>query len=256
MTKKESIKFNRLVASAPSGSVFTNNWLERHGISSKLAWWYVRSGLLERVGIKLYKRSGDITTWVGIASALQTQMSLPLHVGGLTALRLLDQSSEKMLRVMLFADLETRVPSWLCDKRWCCVFEMYRTSLFGNHNSMLGMTELDREGMSLRVSCYERAVMETLYLSPKYQTLFGVSLEMEEIRKLRPEMVQLLLENCNSIKVKRFFLYFAERFWPTLVPQLEIKKINLGQGKRAIGRGGMYRYHPKYMLSLPEKIDE
>jgi hypothetical protein len=69
-------------------------------------------------------------------------------------------------------------------------------------------------------------------------------------------MVQSLLENCNSIKVKRFFLYFAERFWPALVPKLDLKKINLGNGKRVIGRGGRYRYHPKYMLSLPEKIDE
>ncbi len=91
---------------------------EQQGISAKLAWWYVSAGLLKRVGTKGYKKAGDTVSWVGIVTALQSQMCLPLHVGGITALRLLKQTQEGDTReIMLFADLQTRVPSWLSKKR-------------------------------------------------------------------------------------------------------------------------------------------
>lgn len=194
-------------------------------------------------------------------SALQHQMRLPVHVGGITALQLLGQSdfdptTDVIRNVMLFADLETRMPSWLCSAEIYVDFEVYRTSLFGSHSGSLGVIEHEVKKNQIRLSCSERAAMEALYLAPKHQTLFSISILMEGLGKLRPAIVQSLLENCNSIKVKRFFLYFAERFWRSLVPKLDLTKINLGHGKRVIGRGGEYRYHPKYMLSLPEKIDE
>jgi hypothetical protein len=255
MTRKETRKLNSVIASVPSGIVLTNAWLEQQGISPKLAWWYVRSGLLERLSAKAYKKAGDKITWIGAVSALQNQMHLPLHVGGITALRL-SKTHKNIKEIMLFADLETRMPSWLSSAKWNVDFEIYKTSLFKNHDRLLGVIEQKLEGINIRFSCPERAAMEVLYLTPKYETLYDVMLIMEKLGQFRVAMVQSLLENCNSIKVKRFFLYFAERFWPALVPKLDLKKINLGHGKRVIGRGGRYRYHPKYMLSLPEKIDE
>lgn len=261
MTENKNKELNHCIKSVPSGSVLTNAWLEQQGVSAKLAWWYVRSGLLERVGTKAYKKTGDDLTWVGAVAALQNQMCLPLHVGGITALQLsgridFDPMRNIINKVMLFADLETRVPSWLCSNKWTVDFEIYRTSLFKSHDGMLGSVNQKIEGINIQISCPERAAMEVLYLAPKYETLYDVAVLMEELGQLRPTVVQSLLENCTSIKVKRFFLYFAERFWQTLVSKLDLEKINLGHGKRMIGRGGRYRYHPKFMLSLPEKIDE
>lgn len=259
MAKNENLM--HIIDSAPVGFVFTNMWLEQQGISAKLAWWYVRSGLLERVGAKAYKKAGDRITWAGAVSALQHQMCLPVHVGGMTALQLLgradfDPMTDVIRKVMIFADLETRMPSWLCSDERYVDFEVYRTSLFDNHDRSLGIIEHEIKEIQIQISCPERAAMEALYMAPKHQTLYDVSVLMEELGKLRPAIVQSLLESCNSIKVKRFFLYFAERFWRTLVKKFDFAKINLGSGKRVIGRGGKYRYHPKYMLSLPEKIDE
>lgn len=98
--------------------------------------------------------------------------------------------------------------------------------------------------------------MEVFYLSSKHITLYDATELMEDLRQFRPPIVQSLLKNCNSIKVKRFFLYFVERFWSKWLPKLDLKKINLGQGKRVIGRGERYKYNAKHRLSLPEKIDE
>lgn len=258
MVRNENKKLMHVIESAPAGSIFTNVWLEQHGISAKLAWWYVHSGLLERVGSKVYKKAGDDITWMSAVAAIQNQMNLPVHVGGTTALKLLRQikvsSIFNIRNITLFADLGTRMPSWLIDNKWHINFKIHRTSLFSD--GMLGMVEKKIEGINIHFSCPERAAMEVLFLAPKYITLFDVTELMERLKPFQLEIVQLLLENCNSIKVKRFFLYFINRFRRGLVSKLDLKKINLGDGKRVIGRGGKYRYHPKYKLSLPEKIDE
>ncbi len=247
-----------IIESAPPGFVFTNVWLKQHGVSAKLAWWYVRSGWLERVGTKAYKRVGENISWVGAVAAMQNQMNLTVHVGGITALQLLGRvkvsSVLSIRRITLFADLRTRLPSWLNNNKWHVNFEIHRTSLFSN--GMLGMVEKKIEGINIHSSCPERAAMEMLFLAPKCHALFDVAEVMEKLKPLQPDTAQLLLENCNSIKVKRFFLYFANRFRRGLISKLDLTKINLGSGKRVIGNGGKYRYHPKYKLSLPEKIDE
>jgi hypothetical protein len=254
MTKNTQLSHH--ILSAPPGVIFTTSWLEQHGISSKLAWWYVRTGLLERLWARAYKKMGDPITWVGAIEALQNQMNLPLHIGGITSLQLLGRADTGrcISKIMLFADLETGTPSWLDCYEWRVNFEIFRTSLFNDKS--LGVIECNIEGLKIKISCPERAAMEMLYLAPKYETLFHVTEIMEEIGKLEPEMIQALLENCNSIKIKRFFLYFIDRFFPKLLSKLDLKKINLGNGKRMIGCGGRYRYHPKFMLSLPVKIHE
>lgn len=58
------------MVTAPSGVVLTSAWLEAQGISSKLTWWYVHSGLLEKLGTNAYKKIGDHITWSGAISAL------------------------------------------------------------------------------------------------------------------------------------------------------------------------------------------
>ena len=67
--------------------------------------------------MKAYKRAGDTVTWVGAVAALQSQMHLPVHVGGKTALQLLGRSHflsmQGIKQVSLFASPQTRIPSWL-----------------------------------------------------------------------------------------------------------------------------------------------
>ena len=104
------------------------------------------------------------------------------------------------------------------------------------------------------LSCPERAAMEMLYLIPKQQLFGEAVLLMENLGQLRPAMVQALLEKCNSIKVKRLFLYLSERFQHTWLTGLDLNKIRLGHGKRVIAQGG--KYNSKYLLSVPIKSEE
>ena len=56
MTRFERNKLNRVIIQMPPGIVLTLIWLKEHGVSCKLAWWYVQSHWLERVGNEAYKK--------------------------------------------------------------------------------------------------------------------------------------------------------------------------------------------------------
>ena len=136
MTRNNESKINHFMLMAPSGVVITAAWLEDQGVSSKLAWWYVHSGLLEKLGTNAYKKAGDHVSWTGAINALQTQLASPMHVGGKTALHLLGLGHfvpmQGMQHIMLFAPTTTKVPKWLLANAWDAEFEIYRSSLFSD----------------------------------------------------------------------------------------------------------------------------
>ncbi|MBP9777554.1 MAG: type IV toxin-antitoxin system AbiEi family antitoxin [Rickettsiaceae bacterium] len=256
MTRIIHNKINRFITTLPQGRVLPSDWLVKQGISSKLAWWYIKSGWLERVGARAYKKIGEEITWPGVVATLQTLMQLPVHVGAKTALELLGRAHfipmGELKQVILFAAQDMHTPSWLQNNKWDAHFEIYKTILFQKNNSDLdpSIIECAVEGISLQISCPERAAMEMLHLLPSNQTFDEAVLLMENLGQLRPSIVQLLLEHCNSIKVKRLFLCLAERSQHAWLSKLDLSKIDLGEGKRVIGAGG--KYDSKYMLSLPQ----
>ena len=75
---------------------------------------------------------------------------------------------------------------------------------------------------------------------------------MEGLNNLRPDLVQNLLENCSSIKVKRLFLYLAEKASHGWVQHIKLDKIDLGSGKRSIVKNGVY--NSKYKITVPTEL--
>ena len=57
----------------------------------------------------------------------------------------------------------------------------------------------------------ERAILECLNLSDASSNLLDIYYIMESLTTLRPKLLQTLLERCTSQKVKRLFLYMAEK---------------------------------------------
>ncbi|MFA6301768.1 MAG: type IV toxin-antitoxin system AbiEi family antitoxin domain-containing protein [Legionella sp.] len=254
MTRNNETKLNYFMVTAPSGVVLTSAWFRSHGISSKLAWWYVHSGLLEKIGTNAYKKAGAHITWAGAINAVQSQLSVPVHVGGKTALHLLGLGHFVPMQgrqpVMLFASPNTKIPKWLLATQWDAKFELYKSSLFNDINHEVGLIDRPINEMNLTLSSPERAAMELLYLYPKHQSFDEITYLIENLSQLRPKLVQTLLENCNSIKVKRLFLHLSEHFNHPWFSSLDTTQIDLGKGKRELGNGG--KYYSKYKLSLPE----
>lgn len=103
---------------------------------------------------------------------------------------------------------------------------------------------------SPKISEPERAILEAIYLTPNKTTLRNVYQILELMTTLRPQLLQQLLENCSSIKVKRLFLYMAEKTGHEWFNYLNLSKINLGSGKRVITKGG--KLDKKYNIVIED----
>jgi hypothetical protein len=98
----------------------------------------------------------------------------------------------------------------------------------------------------------ERAILEALHLAPKEIDLVEAFHILESLRTLRPQLMQALLEACTSIKVKRLFLFMAERAALPVRPRLNDEAIELGSGDRTPAPGGAYV--AKFGLVVPKEL--
>jgi hypothetical protein len=62
-------------------------------------------------------------------------------------------------------------------------------------------------------------------------------------------MLQPLMEQSGSVKVKRLFMVLAEDFNHTWVKKLDVSKVDFGKGKRMIVKGG--RFDATYNITVP-----
>ena len=95
--------------------------------------------------------------------------------------------------------------------------------------------------------------MECLYLAPKSQPLLEVFELMEGLNNLRPAAVQQLLEACTSVKIKRLFLYLADKAGHEWLSYIKLDRVDLGSGKRAIVSDGVYV--SKYQITVPRELE-
>lgn len=199
-------------------------------------------------------RSGDRVGWEGAIYALQKQTGLTIHPAGRTALSLLGKAHYLEMdsqRVTLFGSQGEKLPAWFREHPWGVEVDFHPTSFLLPD---LGMTEVDYRTFSIKVSGPARAMMECLYLAPAKQDLMECYELMEGLNNLRPDQVQILLENCGSVKVKRLFLYLAEKAGHGWFQYLDLEKVDLGKGKRSVVKGGAYV--TKYQITVPRFLEE
>ena len=114
------------------------------------------------------------------------------------------------------------------------------------------MRERSVGGFALMTSMPERAILEALHLAPKDVDLVEAFHVLEGLQTLRPKLMQSLLAACASIKVKRLFLFMAERAALPVIKRLDQNAIALGSGDRTLTPGGVYV--PKFGLIVPKEL--
>lgn len=252
-------KINQLLKVWPSGTVAVQAWLNIKKISKDLTKQYVRSHWLERIGRGAFIKSGSKVDWIGGLYALQAQMNLDVHAGGKTALNLLGIHHFVHLDagdvVWLFGKRGEILPKWFVkNSGWDqsqSNIKYITTTLFDV--SHLGLQEHSFSNeYAVRVSSPERAILEMLYLVPSQQTLIESKYLIAGLMTLRPDLLQSLLEACQSVKVKRLFLFLADLCHLPCLEHLDLSKIDLGKGKRMIGEGGCYV--SKYQISVSKNF--
>lgn len=249
-------KINLLFTLQPSGVVLLSSWLVGQGYSYDLQKRYKESNWLKSIGIGALIRTNDHVSYEGAIYALQNQSGLSIHPGGRTALTLLGKAHYLEMtigkpRLSLFGGNNEKLPAWFKKYDWQADFLYHQTSFIP---SDMGLIELEIKNFSIKISNQVRAIMECLYLAPQKQDLMECFELMEGLNNLQPQKVQTLLENCNSIKVNRLFLYMAEKAGHSWFKYLDLKNVDLGKGKRSIVKNGVYV--DKYQITVPKELEQ
>lgn len=252
MTTNSSQKLKSVLLNWTPHGVVTHPWLRAKGVSPDLSRTYVQNGWLERLGNGTFKRPGETLTWQGALYSLQSQLGIEVHAGALTALA--SEGYRHYARsggetVFLFSETGTTLPKWFREYPWAERMNLTQTRFLPKG---LGVRASDMEGFVIQASAPERAILEALHLAPREVDLVEAAQVLEGLRTLRPGVMQGLLEGCTSIKVKRLFLYLAERADLPVVRHLNRDGIALGSGDRMIVPGGVHV--PEFGLTVPREL--
>ncbi|MFT4741069.1 MAG: putative transcriptional regulator of viral defense system [Marivirga sp.] len=254
MTTKKDTKLRTLFKNIHQGNVITVPLLEKLNISDDLRSYYLESGWLEPIGRGAYKKPDDLIDWLGAVSAMQEQLEIKVHVGALSALSL--QGYSHYLRVskeklFLFLPHRESLPKWFMDYHWEVEISQKATSFLPEN---IGIKKTEINQFNIKVSSPERAILECLYLAPNKMDLVECFKIFEGLVNLKPKLITELLLACNSVKVKRLFLYMAEKANHQWFQFIKIDKVDIGSGRRMISKKGVYIN--KYLISIPKELVE
>ena len=247
MSKQISFKLKQILKEIPNNAIFTSKWLQQKNISTSLITKYKKSKWIKSIGTGAYTKLNDKYDIDGAMYALQTQLNLSIHIGGLSALSYKHNLSQNIVfnsKTNLYGIKKENLPKWFK----IAFKEKYNIFLTDFIPKTLGIEEFDNNSFKTKVSSMERAILEILYLVPNVITTQTAYQAMELLSSLRPVLLQELLEKTKSIKVKRLFLYMAEKINFPWFEKLNVKKINLGNGIRKIVAGG--KFDKKYKIVI------
>ena len=293
MAEYNSSPLNRLERELPEGLVVDAAWLEERGIASNLRAYYVKTGWLKMVARSVYRRRprGEVylrrphgeLNWQQVVISLQTVLLKthpPYWVGGRTALELQGFAhylSHKTNNIHLYGP--QKPPTWL-NKLGLPQRFVYHNSetLFRNdpihrgigsldwniadgtgrdlsrfQGGSLTSLELGQWNWPLTLSKPERACLEMLDELPHRESFHQADMIMQSAVNFSPRRLQKLLVDCDSVKVKRLFFYFADRHQHAWLKRLDKTAVDLGKGKRMLVQGG--KLDPVYLITVPEDID-
>lgn len=235
-----------------TNAILTSKELKAKGFSDQLVQKYCHSGWLRRIGVGAFVRQQDKVLWQGGVYAIQQQLRKPIHIGGLTALELkglahyLELSSKKNIYLYNTSSRKSQLPGWFSNsfnKKENIIYK--QCHIFDTEIGLVGQTI---EGLELIISEPERAILELLYLVPSLISVDHAAQLVENLQTIRPEKMQVLLESCRHILVKRLFLCLADLCQLPVLKYLNQEVLELGSGDRTVSAGG--KYFSQYQLIL------
>lgn len=277
MGEQKQAKLNWLQSHLPEGLLVDARWLQRQGYSSALRSKYVAHGWLDQVARSVYRRptaelaissESEALRWQYLVISMQTLLRCPVTVGGRTALEL--QGFAHYLSAS--GPREIHLYGHKAPPGWVSKLKLDSRLIFHNGEKLFeastetggkadvntlpnGLTQKPWGHLEwpILMSSPERAILELLDEVPQRETFHQADVLMEGLRNLSPRRLHTMLVECRSIKVKRLFLWFAERHNHAWLKGLDRKGISLGQGKRMLVRGG--KLDSKFQITVPGNLD-
>lgn len=248
-------KIQQILESYPDSKLFFGEWLSDQGLDAKGQYAYMKRGWLSRLSKGVYVLQGTSPSLFNAVSAYNVQLSKHCIVGAYSALDLRGYSHYLSMgkpKAFLFTAKEDKLPSWLLQKEWDMTIKYMTTSFLGK--DLMGVEPMMVNGNRLLVSSPERAILECLNLPEAASSLLDIYYIMESLTTLRPKLLQSLLETCTSQKVRRLFVYMAEKAGHPWFKVLTLDSITLGTSRYMIVPTG--KYISKYNMTIPKELAE
>lgn len=276
MVGQNSNLLNKLERELPEGLLAPSAWFRKKGYSRQLLSYYVSAGWLEQPARGLFRRPRGTVSWQQAVISLQSLLpDDPFIVGGRTALELQGYAHflpQKTKQVHLYAPRP--MPTWLARLPLGVSFVHHNSrKLFRRDPILYAIGSLQKDGLAqagtgndplqqgltyqawgpwdwhMTLSTPERAILELLDELPGHESFHQVDKLMEGLSTLGPRRLQKLLAECESVKVKRLFFFFADRHEHAWLKQLKKKEIDLGTGNRMLVRDGIF--DRAYRITVP-----
>ena len=273
MSEQNRNKLNHLEAILPEGLLVDAAWLASRGYYASLRNRYVASGWLQQPARGVFRRPRGQISWEQAVISLQTLLAYSVTVGGRTALELqgyahyLPQSQQN---IHLYSD--KKLPIWVFKLPFGGRFishsykHLWKTSIASTIPHALNSETTEGAVLEgdfrvthwgywkwpLMISTPERAYLELLDELPEKETFHMADVMMEGLINISPNRMQNLLEEIKNIKVKRLFFFFADRHRHAWLSHIDRKKIDCGEGKRMLVKGG--KFDPVYQITVPKEF--
>jgi hypothetical protein len=183
---------------------------------------------------------------------VQEQLSLPVHLAGLSSLAYQGLSHYLQLgqeQVWLGVKDKQALPKW---------FRTFEQSwLFCSNSKLELLPEKDLqiitvEGKELTASTTALAAYEIVDAIGKHISFEHVSELFQGLVGLSPRKVQSLLERSHAVQTNRIFLFLAHYHDHQWAKHLDESKIELGTGKRQVVKDGLY--DERYQITIPAAL--
>ena len=152
--------------------------------------------------------------------------------------------------VLMVAVPTFKTPLWMQSDVYDATFRVFHTNAFSYTETIERVTDSG----TLYVSSPEQAFLECLILAPKSYSYMDLYYVMEQLTTLRSDVVQHLLETLDNNRVKRMFLYMAEKAGHFWFEELHPEKIDVGTGKIQAAANGTF--NRKYNMTIPKDLEE
>ncbi|MFA7289222.1 MAG: type IV toxin-antitoxin system AbiEi family antitoxin domain-containing protein [Melioribacteraceae bacterium] len=246
-------KINQLIQQWQKGTVKTVKELSSLGYSPQALKNYTTYKWLSLLSRGAYKLYNDEVDWQGGLYCIQKKKNNTIHIGAKSALEYKGFAHYLSLgktKVELFRNVNDSLPRWFTQQNWMSDLNLSKTSIF-DYRGLRAYSSAIVNKIVVEISSPELAIMEMLYQVPKVHSFEEADLIMESLTTLRGDLLQTLLEKCNSVKVKRAFLYLSEKHNHSWLQDIDQTKIYLGSGKREIVKNG--RLDKKYNITVPRE---
>lgn len=253
MTLEIGNKINKLLAEGTHNGLYFSSWLAAHGYSPQLMLQYQKTGWFTMLNRGIYYRSGEQpTAYAAVASSVR-QTDVNLRFAAHSALELQGIMHFVPMgkpRAMVTTSKRHKL-NWLQSDIFDRTFTYFQTPQLAQAD-----TEFVPYGeLQLPVSPQELAVLECLFLAPKHYSYLDVYMLLEQMSGLRPNVVQSLLENTTSQRVKRLFLYMAEKSQYDWFQSIDVSKIDLGGSVLQLTEQNG-SFISKYNMVVPTELKE